>query len=40
MELARVQAKYDPEMAALLKELDESEKQIARLLDMFGTEKN
>jgi hypothetical protein len=40
MALAREQAKYDPELAALLKELDESEKQIARLLDMFGAEKN
>lgn len=40
MALAREQAKHDPELAALLKELDESEKQIARLLDMFGAEKN
>ena len=40
MVLAREQAKHDPELAALLKELDESEKQIARLLDMLGTEKN
>jgi hypothetical protein len=38
--LAREQAKHDPELATLLKELDESEKQIARLLDMLGTEKN
>ena len=40
MALAREQAKHDPELAALLKELDESEKQIARLLDMLDSEKN
>ena len=36
MALAREQAKHDPELAALLKELDESEKQIARLTDILG----
>lgn len=40
MALAREQAKHDPKLAALLKELDESEKQIARLLDMLDSEKN
>ena len=40
MALAREQAKHDPELAELLKELDESEKQIATLLDMLEPEKN
>lgn len=37
MALAREQAKHDPELAALLKELDESENQIAELTDVFGS---
>ena len=40
MALAREQAKHDPELAALLKELDESEKQIAVLLDVLGAVKS
>ncbi len=35
MALAREQAKHDPEVAALLKELDESENQIAELTDIL-----
>ena len=34
--LAREQAKHDPEVAALLKELNESEKQIAGLTDILS----
>lgn len=37
MALAREQAKHDPELAALLKELDESENQIAGLTDILGS---
>ena len=40
MALAHEQAKHDPELAALLKELDESEKQIAGLLDILGIVKS
>ena len=36
MALAREQAKHDPELAALLKELDASENQIAELTDVLG----
>ena len=36
MALAREQAKHDPKLAALLKELDESENQIAELTDVLG----
>lgn len=35
--LAREQARHDPELAALLKELDESENQIAGLTDRLGS---
>ncbi len=35
--LAREQAKHDPEWAAMLKELDESENQIAELTDILGS---
>ena len=34
--LACEQAKHDPELAALLKELDASENQIAELTDVLG----
>ena len=37
MALAREKAKHDPELAALLKELDESENQIAGLTDILGS---
>lgn len=37
MVMARDQAKHDPELAALLKKLDESEKQIAGLTEMLGS---
>ena len=37
MALAREQAKHDPELAALLKEIDESENQIAGLTDILGS---
>lgn len=37
MALAREQAKHDSELAALLKELDESENQIAGLTDILGS---
>lgn len=37
MALAREQAKHDPEWAAMLKELDEFENQIAELTDVLGS---
>lgn len=37
MSLAWEQAKHDPELMALLKELDESENQIAELTDVLGS---
>lgn len=37
MAVAREQAKHDPELAAMLKELDESEKRIAGLTEMLGS---
>ena len=37
MALAREQARHDPELAALLKEIDESENQIAGLTDILGS---
>ena len=38
MALAYEQAKYDPELAAMLKELEETDKQIAGLTDILGSE--
>ena len=35
MVLAYKQAKHDPELAAMLKELEESDKQIARVTDIL-----
>ena len=37
MALAYEQAKHDPELAAMLKELEESNKQIAGLTDILGS---
>ena len=37
MALAYEQAKHDPELAAMLKELEKSDKQIARLTDILGS---
>lgn len=37
MDLAREQAKHDPELAVLVKELDESENQIAELTEVLGS---
>ena len=39
MEMARELAKTDPETAALLKELEESEKQIAGLMGILGAQE-
>lgn len=37
MALAYEQAKHDPELAAMLKKLEESDKQIAGLTDILGS---
>ena len=38
MALAYEQAKHDPELAEMLKELEGSDKHIARLIDVLGIE--